>query len=263
MAAVTERSKGLPALRRPSRRALALSALAAAFIGTATAWLAASGATGPTITPPTGLSPTGAVAEVTTLTSSVTRTNGNAYLQTGVAVARLDVQESFTKRIRVSIEWTNAADAGQVLNNPNAQISLGLYHPIHKGACNTGAGTTVDSPLVNVTDTDGVVYCMALDQGSTGSPAVSSTGKLLLARNAVAGWMRPAATLASSPSDCASVLAADNPTDSDVYCQPATAGTGQRSLYVVASIVTPGGTPQGQNPSPGNLDLFVKVSRNG
>lgn len=244
------------------RGTIAAVAVAAALVATTAAWLGSSGATGPTITPPAGLSSTGNVANVTTLSSSVTRTNGNAHLQTGVAIARLDVQKDFTTKIRVDINWTNASDAAKILNNPNAQLSIGLYHPIHTGNCNSSsAGSTVTSPLVNVTDSDGDTYCMALDEGASGTPNVSSTGKLLLAQNAIAGYLLPAATLASSPSDCA-----PSSSDTDVYCQPASAGAvsgGKRSLYVVTSITTPGGVPQGQVATLSTLSFYVNVDRVG
>jgi hypothetical protein len=196
------------------------------------------------------------------MSTAVNRTNGGAQLQVGVALAKVVVASSLANHIRVHIAWTNAQQAGQVLNNPNSQLSIGLYHPIY--ASTTGCDSTsnsVDAPLVNVTDpTDNKIYCAALDESETGSSSVSSTGKLLLAKNLFTGFLSPALSESGSPSSCTSTVN-DALTN---WCQPASVtSSSQRALFIVASIVTPGGIPQGQQASLSNLYFFEEATQVG
>jgi len=240
------------------RRRLAVAAIAVAAITTGTYFLATSGTTGLTVAPPAGLPASGSVADVTPMASTVTRTNGGATLNTGVTIAKINVVASHTNRIRVEIAWTNVNQAVSVLNNPNAQISIGVYHAIHTGNCNTGSGATVDAPLINLTDTDSNSYCVALDQSATGSPSVSPTGKLLLTKSIVAGNLNPSLDGSGALSACASNTLNDN----DVWCQPASVtDANQRALFVIASVTTPGTIPAGQQASVSTLGFFVKVRR--
>lgn len=235
------------------RRAIAIVLVAAAFIGSVTYWLASTGGSGSSISPPAGTPSSGKVADVTTMSSTVTSTNGAAQLQTGLALAELTTSKTMANQIRVEISWTNAVQGARVLNNPNVQISIGLYHTIHTGQCNS-ASHSVDAPLVNLTDTDSNTYCAALDQGATGKFA-NSTGKLLLAQNQVAGYLTPSLDGSGTLSACTS-----SGSDTDTWCQPASiTDSSQRALYVIASIVTPGGIPQGQQPDLSSLTFYTDV----
>lgn len=258
---VLERPELLPP-RRPSkhhrRRVLALVALVVAFAGSAGYWLASSGVLTPSITPPLGTPTSGQVADVTPLSSSVTRTNGSAQLQVGVELAKIVVSKYKTTNIQVNIGWTNVNQATQVLNNPNAQISIGLYHTIHAGNCNTSTSHNVDAPLVNLTDTDSNPYCAALDETATGKFA-SPTGKLLLAINQVSGFLYPNLDGSGSMVSPCPLQSAD-PNDTGSWCQATSiTDANQRALFVVASIVTPGGIPQGQQASLSTLTFYVTV----
>lgn len=239
--------------RRVRRRAVAIIVVSVAFVASVTYWLAITGATSSSISPPAGAPTSGAVAEVTTMSSTVTRTNGAAQLQTGVALAKLATSKTEANHLRVEVSWTNAVAGARVLNNPNVQISVGVYHTIHTGACNS-ASNSVDAPLVNVTDTDSNTYCVALDQGATGK-FVSSTGKLLLAQNQISGYLFTSVDGSGSLSACAS-----SGSDTDTWCQPASVSdASQRALFVIASIVTPGGIPQGQQPQLSSLTFYTDV----
>ncbi len=241
--------------RRARRRAIAILVVSVAFIASLTYWLGVTGTTSIVITPPAGTPSSGDIASVTPMTTSVTRTNGGAKLQTGVALAKLSMSNTVTKKIRVEISWTNAVSGARVLNNPNAQVSIGIYHTIHTGACNNSSNS-VDAPLVNVTDTDSNTYCAALDQGSTGK-FVSSTGKLLLAANEIGGYIVPSVDGVAGLSACAS-----SGSDTDTWCQPASVtDSSQRALFVIASIVTPGGIPEGQQPNLNQLTFYAQVLR--
>lgn len=240
------------------RRRLAVVAILVVLVTTGTYFLATSGTTSVSISPPAGLPASGAVADVTPMSSTVTRANGGATLQTGVSVAKVAVAASYSNKIRVEIYWTNANQSISVLNNPNAQISVGLYHTIHTGNCNTGSGATTVAPLINLTDTDSATYCVSLDQSATGSPSVSSAGKLLLTRNLVGGNLNPGVDASSTLSACASNILNDN----DVWCQPASiTDANQRALFVIASITVPGTIPAGQQASVSTLGFYVKARR--
>ncbi|HUY06607.1 MAG TPA: hypothetical protein VMU99_05055 [Acidimicrobiales bacterium] len=236
---------------RVRRRVFVLAGIGASFLGSVGFWLASTGVVSPSIAPPPGTPSSGALADVTTLSAVVTRTNGGAQLQTGVALAKVVFSSAMATSVRIDIAWTNTAQAAQVLNNPNAQISIGMYHTIHTGNCVASSNST-DAPLVNLTDTDGKTYCVALDQGSTGR-FVSSVGKLLLAQNQVGGYLLPSISGSGTLSACAS-----SGTDTDTWCQPASiTDANQRALFVIASIVTPGGIPQGQQPGLATLSFYI------
>jgi hypothetical protein len=239
------------------RRAIALVTISVAFGVSVSYWLAATGSSSSSISTPAGAPPGGAVAAVTAMSASVTRTNGAAQLDTGVALAKLSMSKTVTDRIRVEVAWTDAVSGARVLNNPNAQISVGIYHTIHTGSCNA-ASQSVDAPLINLTDTDSNSYCAALDQSSTGR-FVSSTGKLLLAANQIEGFLLPKTDGSGALNACTS-----SATDTDAWCQPASVtNSDQRALFVVASIVTPGGLPQGQQPDLNNLSFYTDVRPQG
>jgi hypothetical protein len=242
---------------RARRRAVAVVTVGLALIASVTVWLATTGVATTSISPPAGAPSSGDVANVTSMSSTVTRTNGAAQLQTGVALAKLALAKSNSTGLRVDIAWTNANHTARVLSNPNVQISIGVYHTVHAGNCKSTA-QSVDAPLVNLTDTDSATYCAALDQGATGR-FVSSTGKLLLAQNQVDGFLLPALDGSDTLDSCAS-----SGGDTDVWCQPASVtDPNQRALFLIASIVTPGGIPEGQQPDLNSLDFFIGVRRQG
>jgi hypothetical protein len=109
---------------------------------------------------------------------------------------------------------------------------------------------------VNLTDTDSNTYCAALDQTATGR-FVSATGKLLLAANQIGGYINPSIDGVAPLSACGS-----SGSDTDTWCQPASiSDSNQRALFVIASIVTPGGIPQGQQPTLTQLNFYAQVLR--
>lgn len=237
--------------RRRTRRALATIMVAVAFLGSALYWLAITGTISPSISPPSGTA-NGAVAEVFPMSDSVTRSVGAATLQTGVALSRLEVAKDSTDKIRVNVVWTNPNDAQQVLNNPNAQIAIGLYYPVHTGTC---SGSESNGGAVLVTD-GGTDYCSKRASGTPKPPFTDS--RLLLARNIHTGYVRPSQTESSDVTPCPA-------NTGSTWCRPGTVGdSNQRTYYVVAQILTPGGNPQGQqNIANDILDFYVTVKRIG
>jgi len=245
--------------RRRRRRALALMALAAVALVSVVAYrLANSGATGAEIGALPG-STNGAVASVTPLSSEVTRPNGGAQLDAGVALERIAVAQTAANHLQVLIAWTDVKEATKVLKRPNAQISIGLYHPIHSGECTSedkesNKGKEVDAPRVTITDTDSKMLCGALDKGAKGSSSVSNTGKLLLAKALVGGYLDPSIQGKAALKECTATK--------EEWCQPKTVtNENQDALYLAASIVTPGGIPQGQQSQAGSLTFFVHAKR--
>jgi len=243
---------GKSVARRRRGRALLVSSLGIALISSVSFYLGTTGAVATSISPPAGSPTSGSFADITSLSAAVTRTNGGAQLQTGVALAKITMSSAVTSSALVNIAWTNVAQATQVLTNPNSQISIGIYYTIHSGYCNASS-KSVDAPLVNLTDTDSAQYCLALDQSATGRFA-SSTGKLLLTGSQVGGFLMPNLT-SSSLAACTTSLV-----DTGPWCQPSSVtNANQRALWVIASITTPGGIPQGQQGNINTLSFFISV----
>lgn len=239
------------------RRAIALIASALAVVAAVgTFMLGGTGSSSPSIKELPGAN-SGAVAQVTELSSAVTRPNGAAQLDAGVALDRLLIAEEASSHIQVSAFWTNVQEAAKVLLNPNAQLSIGLYHPIHTGECSatddeSNKGKEVDAPRVTIEDTNKEKLCGALDEAAKGSASVSGTGKLLLSKGLIGGYLRP-----SLNGEKLSACAASGTS----WCKPATAGEHQAALYLITSIVTPGGIPQGEQAQASKLNFYTKVKR--
>jgi len=250
-----------PARRR--RRALALALVALALAATVAAFaLGGTGSTGAKIEAVAGSTSAG-VAEIVPLNSKVTRSNGGAQLQAGVALDRIAVAESEANNIQVLVAWTNVKEAANVLRNPNAQISVGLYHPIHTGACTSsneklGKEDNVVAPEVTITDeweAKKQTLCGKLDEGAKGSASVSEKGKLLLGTKLISGFIDPQEAGPGSLAECEAT--------GTKWCEPESvpASAHQLALYLVASIVTPGGIPQGQQPEGTSLEFFARARR--
>lgn len=239
------------------RRGIAVGGLGIALLATGAAFLGTTGSTTPSISVPPG-TPSAGVADITPLSGSVTRTNGGASLQTGVALAKIVMAKSASHNFRLQVAWTNAQATAQVIGNPSTQLSIGLYHPIHTGNCNSGNGSTTDAPLVNIIDTDSATYCAALDQGATGSNSVSSTGKLIMINSGpIAGFLIPAVDGSGAISACTT-----SGVDTGSWCQPASVtDSNQRALFLVASITKPGTIPQGLQSSLTNLTFYEQAQR--
>src|SRR5579875_2175317 len=238
------------------RKALAASAVAlAALVSGSLFYLGATGSTTTSISPPAGAPSSTAAAQVTPVAGTIQRRTGQALKQVGILLAKVTTAASTANHLKVSVDWLDPNDAGRVLNNPNAQLSIGLYHDVHTGACNQATSYTVtNSPTsVTLTDpTDGATYCALLDTSATGSSTVS-TGALFLSKEDL-----------SSSGD--SVLCTANTTnDADTPCDPSylASNLAERVLYVGLSIVTPGGNPHGQQPQAGSLSFFVRANATG
>lgn len=229
------------------------------LLGTASAYLGESGSTSAAVTPVPGSPSDGSLALVTPLSPSVYNAVGQ---QVGVALAKIQLASANANAIRVEVDWTSANVAPQVLHNPNVQIWVGLYHIIHDGACNTAVHSL---PIAIVTVTDGSTYCMALDGSSTGGD-VSSNGELLLSLNQIGNYLSPHGSPSGTLNACTTSTAAETLNsagfDTDPWCQPASVtDSNQRLLYAVATIVTPGGAPQGQQPLLSSMSFFTSVHR--
>ena len=100
-------------------------------------------------------------------------------------------------------------------------------------------------------------YCALLDTGATGSSSVATSGsdqgELLLSKTLLSGFLLPSATAPSSPAPCAD----DGNSSPSTWCTTTGQGTDQLTMFVVASILTPGGVPRGQQAEAGNLDFYV------
>ena len=129
--------------------------------------LANSGSVSASIQPAAGAPSGGQVASVdTAIASSISVTNGDnnsANLDTGVVLGRISVTPVDAASIKAEVYWTDPYDATDELRSPNAQISMGLYYPVHDGSCVTASKGTWINTYVDVTDS-GTTYCAVLDK---------------------------------------------------------------------------------------------------
>ena len=253
-----------PKGRKRSRRAVAIFLVVLAFVGSAVFYLATSGTVGSSFSAAPG-TVDGEVANVIPMSATVSRSVGAAQLQSGITIARVLVAKDFTNHNKVSIAWLNPQDATRVLNNPNAQIAMGIYRPVHTGSC-TGSdpntAVSVDDNTLSGNSTSAADFCAYLDTGATSSPPFDQ-GQLLLSRTMLTGYLRPSVD-GSTGAACGSGTTA--------WCQPSAMSTNgalagdetlQRAFYVIASILTPGGNPQGNVSQLNTLSFNVIVKRTG
>jgi hypothetical protein len=232
------------------RRVLAVLALAGAAAATSVFFLADTGTTTLSVATPPGLSGSGNLTDVTAMSSSFTRPQGNASIQAGVALERLVIAQGFENRVKIDVSWLDPQDAGDVLNNPNAQIYVGVYHPIHTGSCTSGANGSLDDTAATITDSTltPTTYCAQLDASAAGT--IVNAGKLILSRTQLGGFITTSAT-APSPTTCASTGSA--------WCLPTSGlSAGQSVAWLGFTIITPGGKPVGQQNNVSQLDFYVR-----
>lgn len=202
----------------------------------------------------------GNVADITPMTASLVGRNGGAQLDLGINVARIAVAPSYANRVRITIAWVNASRAHEILGNANAYVLLGVYRPVSmsssgssSGPCSSHGSDPILSSSSIYDDQLGTTMpiCVVLDQNATGTSAQLETGKLLLSRTQVSGFLEPSVLAPTSALNvaCTSVESA--------WCQ-AFSSPGQAVYYIVATLVAPGG---GKIPSGvGNLEFYVRAN---
>jgi hypothetical protein len=239
--------------RQHRRRALAALMVTGAFFGSVTFFLADTGVSTMTISPPAGVSADGKIASLTPLSVSFTRPQGNAQIQAGLAIERITVAKGRANTLKVDMAWVNPMQSAQVLNNPNAQIHVGLYYPIHTGTCTSGHANSTSDTRATITDNLGagaVTLCTALDTAATGS--LTSAGKMILSKTNVAGFLRMAATDPAGAVPC--------PGAGTSWCRPANVNADNNVFYIGVTIVTPGGKPAGQQNNVSTLDFYSSLT---
>lgn len=242
--------------RRRAPIAITLVTIAALTTGSLF-FLGTTGTNSLTITPPVGAPSSGGVATVTDMSATMSASTGAAQKQDGLIIAAVTTAATESNAIKVSISWLDPNDAGKVLNNPNAQISVGLYSPVATGSCSGSTSTTPSGApeTTSFTATDGNTYCGQL-QTATGSSSVSS-GALFLSRSLLSGYLLPSADLSASESPCTATVST---TPCLVSSQTTAATEAQRVFFVGLSILTPGHSPKGQQAQAGSLSFFVRAS---
>lgn len=233
---------------RRRKRILGLLLSIAMLLSVGSFVLADTGTTTFSITPPAGLGASGAVADFTTTSGTFTRPNGNAQIDAGIQVGRIDVAAGFATGLRLNMAWLNSGEAAQVLNNPNAAIWVGVYYPIYQGTC-SGTTKTVEETRATM-DYNGTSHCSQLDSSALGK--LVSDGKLVLTRELISGQIQPKASDAS-------VSACGVVDTNTTWCRPSGADASKNILFVGATIVTPGGKPQGQVNNVSDLKFFFNV----
>lgn len=258
----------LDSSRRNRKRMTALAAvILVAGISTVTSFaLANSGSVSATITPPPGAPSSGQVAAVNTAIATGVSVSGSdsgeADLKTGVVLGRVSVTPADSASIKVEVYWTDPYDARDELKSKHAQISMGLYYPVHSGGCVSASEKTWVNTYVNVTDTNGTTYCAVLDKTAGGSSNVAD-GKIMESVHQPGGFLFPNITDSGSLPACSSVASSNYATveqSPSNWCQPGSV-SGSGTIYVASAILTPGGRPQGQQSQLKSLSFFINVTR--
>ncbi len=196
--------------RRIARRRLAwvFAGLGVALLaGTSVAFLNTNGTASASISP-LSTSYGGKGIDVVPVSNTVTVTNGMAQTQAGVELYRIDMASAtLGDQLLIHFDWLNGQDAQKVLNNPNAWIQVGVYD-------NSGTAPS-------------------------GSPLACPTGQYLLADPTNGN----VCVSADSGGQASAQLTAAN---ADALLVPSQNPTSDTSLYLVASITTPGHAPPGQ-----------------
>lgn len=99
-------------------------------------------------------------------------------------------------------------------------------------------------------DYNGTSHCSRLDTSALGK--LVSDGKLVLTRELISGQIQPKASDASV-SACGGVVS------NTTWCRPIGVDANKNILFVGATIVTPGGKPQGQVNNVSDLKFFFNV----
>lgn len=234
---------------RRLKRVLGFVVVAVFAVTAGTFALADSATVTLSVSPPGGVSGSGRVADFTPTNVTFTRPQGNAQIQAGLTVGRILVAKGYASSLRVDAAWLDPNDAAQVLNNPNVSVWIGLYYPIYQGTCTSGHANEVSDTRATMTY-DSTDYCTALDASATGS--LVAGGKLILSRQLVSGSLRATAD------DTAAVACTTNSSNAS-WCRPSGIATDQNLEFVGATIVTPGGKPQGQQHNVTDLQFFFDV----
>lgn len=243
-------------------RALAFLAVAGVALYTISSFfLADTGASTLNIQPPAGLASDGKAYQFTSLSSSISRPNGNATIQAGILLGRVVMAAGYGSKLKVDVAWLDPNDASQVLNNPNIQIYAALYHPIAQGnaACGSTSPDVADA-LIDVTDagipglTGSSSFCAHVDDTASGSMVTG--GNLILSPNSLAGFVK------ASKDDSSATGTACTATvpGADTWCHPTGLNANQNVLWVALTIVTPGGKPAGQQNNLSSLSFYTGVS---
>ncbi|HET7571553.1 MAG TPA: hypothetical protein VFJ77_02655 [Gaiellaceae bacterium] len=236
-------------VRRRRLRRLLLTALAVVAVGTVgTFALASSGLVAfNIITPPAGVTSSGVVSQLVSLTpSQITVQQGKKGQKvSGINLARVEVAEGYAAGQKVDVTWLDPQDAGSALHNPNSWLTFGLYYPIHMDACTGG------DPADAITLTDGSDICAALDTEATG-PLVDSSGQTIISKTNLSGYFVVNKDDPSTAVDCGS--------SGSSWCAPTGLGLDhQNVLYLTTAITVPGGIPPGQQGQASSLQFFMKV----
>lgn len=256
-----DRRRRASARRRGLLAALVTGALAWSLVS----FLSDTGATTPVVTTVPGTGPDGSIGTVATMSANVTAPKGNAQLQEGIAFARLDIATAFHQNVAVALGWVNPRNFSVQTQTANWQIRLGLYYPVRTGACTTSDPVhAVTLPLDDLTTAEtveAVDHCLYRDLEATGpgvsltdTPAVNHVGTQMLAINRLTATLRP-------QKDLSPAVACTATTDTD-GCLPAGTDTDARPMFVVGSLLNPGGpAPPGGQATIDGLRLHVTVSQ--
>ncbi|MCW2726215.1 MAG: hypothetical protein JWN35_3136 [Frankiales bacterium] len=193
-----------------------------AVMGTTAFWTANTGAVDSGVQILPGLPKNGKSVQVDQFVggaNAASSTGGTPTLQDGIALARLTVPAAVANKVRISLTWTNPQQVRTLFRSRNVNITVGIYHLVHKGYCRLpygGQWGRWNGNQASVTQTvyegSQVVassdswrqdynnvprYCALMDVGSTGSGSVGGSwedpgkGALLISNTAPSGYLIP------------------------------------------------------------------------
>lgn len=201
---------------------------AALVAASVTAFLDTGGALATLIQPVVGAGGvTGAPFDIVATDQTVTIPKGRASLTAGQEIAYVQAaMPSASQTVGVIVNWLDPQAAKAVLRSPNAEIVLGLYYPVASSAdCTTAPDPYSGQAFYDVTAPASTVVCLA--------PGASSWAVLQAPSRSYAGHTT-GAILSGLP-------------------------VGQSTFYVLASIVTNGNAPAGQQGNIGGLQFRLQV----
>lgn len=224
---MTTPGRGAPRSRRFVRATFALVG-AIVVAASVTAFLDTGGVLATLIRPVVGAGGVaGAPFDVVATNQTITIPKGRASLTAGQELAYvLTAQPSTSGTVGVIVNWLDPQAATGVLRSPNAEIVLGLYYPVATSAdCATSPDPFSQQAWYDVTAPGAAVVCLA--------PGASSWAVLQAPSRRYAGHTT-GAILSGLPA-------------------------GQSTFYVLASVVTNGNAPAGQQGQIGSLQFRLQV----
>lgn len=220
----------------------AILAIAAGSVGF---YLAQTGTVTTSIQLAPGAPASGNFATMTSVAGTVTGLTGlGAAVSGGFPLARFTTSYSNVRTLKVTVFWLNPNSATDSLKL--GYLSVGAYQVVHGGTCVTSPKKTATAPDVTLT-TAGATYC-AVQVGASG-PELTSSGRLILSRTILGGYLVASGAKATAPiPSCSTRALSTYKTDqtNKSPCRPTSiTNANTAAVYICAVAVNHGGNVPG------------------